>query len=378
MNQMTPLLNNSNEEDVLYMAFELGDKKWKLGFHNGSKERHKTVDALDTAQVLSEINEAKGKLRLKPNCRVISCYEAGWEGFWLTRWLQSVGIENYVLDSSAIEVSRKAKQTKTDRVDLEKLLSLLIRYCHGEKKAVHIVRVPREAEEDRRHLDRERECLVRERGRHWVRIKSLLRSQGIRMANKVRFEEQLEQLRQWNGARLGEELKQRLEREWQRHEQVEAQIKELENKQKELADTSEQKCHRQIAQLMLLKSVGYQCSWRLVMEFFSWREFKNRRELAALAGLTPTPYSSGESHREQGISKSGNRRVRTLMIELGWLWVQHQPKSELTQWFSQRFGKGGKRHRRVGIVALARKLLIALWRYLEAGEIPPGAVLKVI
>lgn len=348
MNQMTPSVNSNNRAAVLYMAFELGDKKWKLGFSNGSKQRLKTVDALDTKQVLEEISKAKEKLGLAKECPVTSCYEAGWAGFWLARWLEGVGIVNYVLDSAAIEVTRKAKQTKTDRVDVEKLISLLIRYCSGEKKAIRIVRVPAPKEEDRRHLDRERDCLVKERGRHWVRIKSLLRSNGIRIEQKQAFEKQLESLRCWNNKPLGSELKERLLREWRRHEQVDQQIKHLEKKQKRWVQSPQSQAHEQIAQLMILKSVGYQSSWRLVMEFFSWRNFKNRRELASLAGLTPTPYDSGESQREQGISKSGNRRVRTLMIELAWLWVQHQPNSELTIWFEQRFGQGGKRHRRVG------------------------------
>lgn len=378
MNQMTPKLNNINSEPVLYMAFELGDKSWRLGFSNGIKQRQKTVEALKTQEVLKEIARAKEKLGLQQDCLVISCYEAGWEGFWLSRWLESEGIINYVLDSSSIEVNRKAKQTKTDRIDAEKLISLLTRYSSGEKKAIRIVKVPTALEEDRRQLDRERDCLVKERSRHWIRIKSLLRSQGIRVENKPSFDRQLETITLWNGEMLGSELKERLFREWQRHQLVDGQIKALEKKQKQLIDEPETHAHKQIAQLMMLKAVGYQSSWRLVMEFFSWRNFKNRRELAALAGLTPTPYNSGDSQRDQGISKSGNRRVRTLLIELSWMWLRYQPNSELTQWFEQRFGKNGKRHRRIGIVALARKLLIALWRYLETGEIPQGAVLKTI
>lgn len=378
MHQTTQSVNGNNNRSVLYMALELGDKKWKLGFSNGSKQRLKTVEALNTKQVLEEISKAKEKLGLAKDSPVISCYEAGWEGFWLARWLESEGIVNYVLDSSAIEVTRKAKQTKTDRVDVEKLLSLLMRYCNGEKKAIRIVRVPTPAEEDRRQLDRERDCLVKERGRHWVRIKSLLRSQGLRVEQARNFEDQLERMRCWNGDPVGAELKERLVRECQRHEQVDQQIRYLEKKQKDLVRALGNHAHKQIAQLMLLKSVGYQSSWRLVMEFFSWRKFKNRRELASLAGLTPTPSDSGESKREQGISKSGNRRVRTLLIELSWLWVRNQPNSALTIWFEKRFGKGGKRHRRVGIVAVARKLLIELWRYLETGVIPEGAILKTV
>ncbi len=368
--------NGTNAGERLYMAFELGDKSWRLGFTEGKRVRQVRVAALDRAETMKAIAQAKEKFKLGSDCAVVACYEAGWEGFWLARWLESEGVEVRVVDSSSIEVDRRARRAKTDRIDTDKLLRLLLRHEHGERKALRVVRVPSPQEEDRRQLDRERAELVKERGRHWVRIKSLLRAQGIRLERKRGFEEQLAQMRQWNGEPLGDELLERLKREWARHEMVAGQIQALEDKQERLVAQSQEVAHQQVAQLMQLKSVGYQSAWRLTMEFFSWRGFKNRREVAALAGLTPSPYTSGESSREQGISKAGNRRVRTTMIELAWLWLRHQPQSALSQWFQSRFGGGSKRQRRIGIVALARKLLVELWRYLQSGALPAGAQLK--
>lgn len=365
-------------EPTLYMAFELGDKQWKLLFSNGHKKRGKTVQALATELVLKEIATAKDRLKLPEDCRIISCYEAGWEGFWLARWLKSVGVTNYVVDSSAIEVNRKARRVKTDRVDGDKLLGQLLRYEAGERNALSVVRVPSREEEDHRRLHRERDVLVKERGRHWVRIKSLLRAQGLRVEKRSGFIEHLSRRRCWDGRELPADLKQEIERQWARYEQVDEQVRTVEALQKARVKewAGEDKALGQIEQLRLLKAVGWQSAWILVMEFFSWRQFNNRRELGALAGLTPTPYQSGGSDREQGISKAGNRRVRRLLVELSWLWLRYQPHSALTQWYQRRFAGGGKRLRRIGIVALARKLLVALWRYVEHGELPEGAVLS--
>lgn len=365
---------NYSTEPVLYMAMELGDKSWKLLFSNGIKKRSKAVEALNQGQVLGEIDGSKARLKLPSDCKVIACYEAGWEGFWLALWLRSVGVTIYVVDSSAIEVNRRARRTKTDRVDAEKLLQLLKRYVQGEKDALHVVNIPSIEDTDARCLHRERKTLVVERGRHWVRIKSLLRAQGLRMTSKRDVPAQLETLRCWNGEPLPPDLHAELMREWARHEQVDGQIRELEAQQKARVAEGGSMAMRQIQELMALKAVGWQSAWLLVHELFAWRHFRNRRELASLVGLTPTPYSSGDDEREQGISKAGNRRARTAMIELAWLWLTHQPASTLSRWYQQRFGEGGKRLRRIGIVALARKLLIALWRYLEFGEIPQGAI----
>ncbi len=361
---------------VLYMAMELGDKQWKLLFSNGVKKRGKTVAALDRGQVLEAIRVSKERLKLPLDCPVVSCYEAGWEGFWLARWLASEGVDHYVVDSASIEVNRKARRAKTDRVDANKLLQQLQRYWQGESEALQVVRVPDSEDEDARRLHRERDSLVKERGRHWARIKSLLRAQGLRVTHKRGFLRQLEALRRWDGRPVPEQLKAELQREWQRHQLVDRQIARLERQQQEQVRQQSSPAMAQVRGLMALKSVGWQSAWVLVMELFSWREFRNRRELAALVGLTPTPYSSGEEAREQGISKAGNRRVRAALVELAWLWLRYQPGSALSRWYRRRFGHGSKRLRRIGIVALARKLLIALWRYLQQGVVPEGALMS--
>jgi transposase len=317
---------------------------------------------------------AREKLRLPPDCRIVSCYEAGRDGFWIHRALEKQGIENHVIDSSSIEVNRRKRRAKTDKVDVKSMLRLLQRFCNGEREAISVVRVPSLAEEDDRRLHRERERLVKERGSHSARIQSLLVAHGIRLQVRPDFLERLESMKGGMGYELGADLKAELTREYERYQLVDEQIKALEKEQKRRAAEASSEAMKQINALMELKGIGSQSSWILVMEFFSWREFKNRRQLGACAGLTRPPYSSGDSKREQGISKAGNRRIRSLMIELSWLWLRYQPNSALSRWYQQCFAGGGKRMRRIGIVALARKLLIALWRYLEAGEIPEGVI----
>jgi len=360
---------------VLYMAMELSNKKWKLGFSNGSKVRQVTIESGDWVALTGAVKQAHGKLGLAPDCQVYSCYEAGRDGFWVHRALHAAGINNRVIDSSSIEVNRRRRRAKTDSVDVHALLRLLQRYLGGERGVMSVVRVPTAEEEDRRRLHRERERLLKERGAHSARVKSLLVVQGIRISLGRDFGAQLERLQGARGEALGEDAKAELRREYERYQLVHEQIKTLEAEQKRRAQRADHQTLRQINQLMLLKGVGWQSSWPLVMEFFGWREFNNRRELGACAGLTPTPYDSGASRREQGISKAGNRRIRRLLVELSWFWLRYQPKSALSQWFGRRFAQGGKRLRRIGIVALARKLLIALWRYLKDGVLPEGAAL---
>ena len=370
---------DSANQGVLYMSMELSHKKWKLGFSNGEKIRVKTVDARDWKALQAEIEMAKCKLGCAKDSPVVSCYEAGRDGFWIHRALMAAGIENRVLDSASIEVSRRKKQVKTDRVDVVALLRLLMRYLGGEKQALHVIRIPTVAEEDDRRLSRERERLLKERGAHSARIKSLLVTHGIVLERMTGVARLLATARiAVTGYALPPELKSELAREYERYELVDAQVKQLEHLQIERAESQDIPAMHNIQHLRSLKGVGWQSSWILTMEFFNWRQFKNAKQVGACAGLTPTPYDSGDSTREQGISKAGNKRIRKLMVELAWLWLRYQPDSRLSQWFETRFGSGGKRMRRIGIVALARKLLVALWRYLEHGVIPPGAVLKAV
>jgi len=363
---------------TLYLAFELSDKKWRLGFTVGlgQKPRERVIRAGDLAALEEEIGLAKRRFHLPPEVRVMSCYEAGRDGFWIHRYLMEQGIENLVVDAASIEVPRRAKRAKTDRLDVGKLLTMLIRYDCGEKKVWSVVNVPSVESEDNRHLHRELTTLKRDRTRHINRIKGVLMGQGVRLPVKGDFLKQIEEVRLWDGSPLPRGLRARVEREYGGLRFVEEQIKELEAERKELIRTSDDPSVEMVRQLMRLRGIGENSSWVFVMEFFGWRRFRNRREIGALAGLAPTPYQSGDETREQGISKAGNRSIRAMAIEIAWGWLRYQPDSDLSRWFNRRFGQGSKRMRKIGIVALARKLLIALWRYLEFGEIPAGAQLK--
>ena len=377
-NQVAP--SKENNAEVLYLAFELSHKKWKLGFNDGKapQVRQVTIDCGDLERCRQEILKAKRRFGLDESATVRSCYEAGREGFWLHRALEALGIENMVVDASSIEVNRRQRRAKTDRMDAEKLVRQLVRYWRGEHNVWSVVRVPSAEDEDRRQLHRGLEVLKEERKQHRVRIQSLLFTQGIDLKVGSKFLAKLGELRRrWDQQPLSTWLRERLASEYHRLQLVEVQIREAKAKQVEQS-RAEQKtvAVKKVGRLQLLMGVGLGSSWIFVMELFGWRRFHNRRELAAAVGLTPTPYNSGDSVREQGISRSGNRRIRKLLIEIAWAWLRFQPTSKLSQWYEQRFAKAGKRMRRIGIVALARRLVIDLWRYVEFGIIPEGAQLK--
>jgi transposase len=375
MNQTTRIAESTPTVAVLHMALELGTSEWMLGFgvEAGRKASQRKVVAGDLNGLMQEIARAKQRLGVPESARVVSCYEAGRDGFWLHRFLLSEGVENVVMDSSSIEVNRRHRRAKTDGVDLEKLLSLLIRYERGEKKVFGVAQAPTPEQEDERHLARELESLKQERTVHTNRIKGLLASMGVQVKVGKGFLQQLDQTKQWNGERLQANLRERLRREGERLALLESQIAEVERFRRKAETEATEKVKR----LQELKGIGENSSWLFVVEFFGWRHFRNRREVASLAGLTPMPYQSGDTvNVEQGISKAGNWRVRCMAVEIAWGWLRFQPKSRLSLWFQERYGPGSRRSRRVGIVALARKLLIALWRYLDYGVIPDGAVLK--
>lgn len=362
----------------LYLAFELGNKEWKLGFTigQGQSPRKRVIDAGDLAALGWEIGQAKKRFGLAEATPVLSCYEAGRDGFWLHRYLVASGIENRVVDSASIEVNRRAKRAKTDRLDVRKLLSMLIRHHSGEKKVWSVVHVPSVEAEDKRHLHRELGTLKVDRTRHINRIKGLLAGQGVRLPVQGDFLERLERVRLWDGSPLPPGLQSRLRREYSCWQFVNGHIQELEAERAELLRTSSDPSVEQVRQLLRLRALGENSAWLFVMEFFGWREFRNRRQVGSLAGLTSTPYQSGDDMQDQGISKAGNRSIRAMAIEIAWAWLRYQPQSELSLWFVRRFAHGSKRMRKIGIVALARKLLVAVWRYLAFGEIPAGAQLK--
>jgi transposase len=344
----TPATRNVQEsitEGPLFVAFELSEKTWKLGFTTGpgQKPRERNVAARDHERVLDEIAQAKRRLGLPETASVVSCYEAGREGFWLHRFLEAHGITNHVVDSSAIEVSRRQRRAKSDGLDVRKLLSMLIRYHEGECQVWQVVHVPSVEAEDQRHLHRDVETLQQERGDTTRRIKGLLSSQGLRVKHMTRLPEQLDALRLWDGSPIPPGLRQRVLRVYAHHQLLSEQIAAVEAERgTQLQDANDVSIEK-VRQLMLLKGIGINGAWLLVMEFFAWRGFKNRREVGGLAGFTPTPYQSGESAREQGMTKAGNPHVRWMITELAWGWLRFQPQSALSVWFRERYGSGGKR-----------------------------------
>jgi transposase len=357
----------------LYVAFESGDRSWKLSLGDGVRAPSRcTVAAGDTAAVQTAIAKARVRCHLASDAPVRSCYEAGRDGFWLHRWLSGQGIANLVVDPASIEVNRRARRAKTDRLDSDKLLSMLMRYYGGERRVWAVARIPTPEQEDERRVHRELERLRQERTAHSNRIRSLLVLHNLRV-ERIGGRAWAHWWAQQTGQLLPG-LRAEIEREFERLSLVAGQIRTLEALQARQVRSGAQPA---IAVLSRLAGIGTGSAWTLVKELFGWRQFHNRREVAGCLGLAPAPYSSGTSEVEQGISKAGNKRARWLMVELAWSWLRFQPASQLSQWFDERFAGGGKRMRRIGIVALARRLSIALWRYLEHGEIPFGATLKL-
>jgi transposase len=368
---------NNTKNDRMYIALELSNKTWKIFFSNGFKKRKKTIDAGKLYQLEHEIAKTRKHFGMSEDVKINSCYEAGRDGFWIHRFLESRGIHNIVVDSASIEVNRRSRRAKTDRIDADKLLNMLMRYIGGERKLWSVLHVPSSNEEDARRINREIKRLKKERTAHTNRIKSLLILHGIRLVINRKFLINLEQVRLWNGEKLPRRVKAEIVRDYKRYELIKVQLLELELDKKALLK-SENTQARKVVALKRLKGIGTISSWDLVYEFFGWRRFNNVKQVGGAAGLAPTPYASGSSDHEQGISKAGNRRVRSLMIELAWYWLRFQPQSKLSCWFQERFGSGGKRMRKIGIVALARKLLVSLWKYLDKGVLPEGAQMKAV
>lgn len=380
MNTAVAHKNINNEIVTLFLAFELSNNQWKLGFSTGfgQSAREKTIKARDLEALQREICTAKERFGLFEETPILSCYEAGRDGFWLHRFLISIGITNFVVSSSSIEVPRKGRKKKTDRLDVNKLLTMLMRYHIGDPRVWSVVRVPSVKEEDRRQLHRELEALKKERTQHINRIKSLLVCHGIRMSVGKDFLHQIESVRKWDRSPLPEGLQARLRREHERMQMVNDQIRAIEAERRAIIRHAKSRDIDMVRQLLQLKAIGVNSSWQFTMELFAWRNFRNAKEIGGLTGLAPTPKQSGDDYMDLGIGKDGIRNVRWMAIEIAWGWLHFQPNSKLSQWYVKRYGHGNKRMRRVGIVALARKLLVALWRYLETGKIPEGAELKPI
>jgi transposase len=383
MTQATLQAEHSASERKLLVALELGGTRWQLtASSGGTKVTEMSVAAGDVQGLWQKIVAAKARHGLPPDAPVVSCYEAGRDGFWLHRELERGGVRTLVVDSSSIEVNRRARRAKTDRLDGRKLLAMLGRYEAGEPTVWRVVRVPTVAEEDARRLHRELARLTTERTAHVNRVRGLLALHGLahrigrRTVTARTVMAQLATLTQRDGTPLPPQLRAELEREGQRWALVDTQICELEAERRRRTQTEPTVAAQQVRQLTRLQAIGATTAWLLVQEIFGWRQIRNRREAGALVGLTPTPYASDGSQREQGISKAGNRHVRRVLIQVAWGWLRYQPHSALSRWFQERFGHGQGRMRRVGIVALARRLFIALWRFVDFGVVPEGAHLR--
>lgn len=386
-NSPTPF---NNTDGILYMSLELSASTWKLGFAErlGRKVRIRSVPAGDLQQLEREIGSAKRVFELAPECATVSCYEAGRDGFWIHRCLVALGIDSHIVDAASIQVNRKKRRAKTDRIDAQMIVMALIRYQADDHFACRMIRIPSVESEDERQLNREMVTIRDERTKHTNRIKSLLVTQGIVFPAIDRdFPNHLESEQTAAGKPLGSQLKQRLLREFERLKLATEQMRTLQMQQarmirdaaKAIAGTTRKKkvtlhdSAMTAERLIQLSGIGPVTSWTLSTEIFSWRDITNRRQLGAFVGLTPTPHHSGDEEKDQGISKSGRGDLRVLMIEIAWGWLIHQPESELTKWYKRRFDDGTKRNRKIGIVALARKLLVALGKFVRHGEIPTGA-----
>ena len=407
---------------TLFCSFELGAAKWLLTFgaRGDARSVRKEIYSGDAGALTSAMKYARSRFELPADAPVLSCYEAGRDGFFPHRLLESLGVQNIVIDPSSILVDRRSKRVKTDRIDGNMLLALLMRHYGAERKEdrLKVVRVPTLQQEMNRLRDRDIKALKDERQAHRNRIKGLLALMGACPRTCQRVPE-LKNLVCWDGSPLPPEMLALLEREQERLALVESQIRELERERQamtrpvkaskpkastaaETATTSETAstpasisastdveirdledemviCDvviKQRTRLETLKAVGPSTSSILVNELFAWRDFRNVKELASCTGLVGAPWQSGEVNREQGITKAGNKLVRWALVQLAHGWLMHQPQSELSQWYRRRFAAGSRGERKKGIVALARKLLIALWKFVKGGEAPAGAMLK--
>lgn len=365
----------SVSEPTLYVAFELGQKEWKLAMTSGFGIAPwvRSVASGDWRGVERAIAQGRARFSLPAAVPVVSCYEAGRDGFWIHRALQQRGIRNRVVDSASVEVNRRARRAKTDRLDALKLVMMLVRVCWGERRVWREVHVPTVADEAARQVSRERTALTQDQTRLVNQMRGWLATWGGRLPARRR-DAWWTAVRDWSGAALPGEVQGRLARAAARLQGLEAQIAELEAQQQ--AAVTAAPAPAALRQLVRLKGVATTSAAVLLDEGWVWRAFRNRRQIGGLLGFTPTPYDSGESTREQGISRAGNARLQAISIQLAWNWVRWQPHSALTQWYQANFGKG-KRARRIGIVAVARKLVIALWRYVTLDVLPEGAILKV-
>lgn len=363
----------------LFIAFELGSTKWVLACTTRStsqRPRVRQIVAGDLAGLQREVLAAKVRFGLGEDAPVRSVYEAGRDGFWLHRWLCAHGLTNVVVDSSSIEVNRRARRAKTDRLDAGKLLQLLLRWASGEPRVWSVVQVPSPEAEAARQLTREITTVRVDRTRVRSRIQGLLATQGIRCELTRRFPERLGALQTGDGQPLAAAWRDRLTREWAHLQAIEARLLTLRTARRAGIVAGADRVAQVAQQLCQLRGVAETSAALYSAELFGTRTFANGRQLGALTGLVPVPYRSDQRVQDQGISKAGRAELRRVSIQVAWCWLRWQPDSALAAWFHRRFGAAGGRSKRIGIVAVARKLVIALWRFVEHGEVPAGAQLK--
>ena len=371
-----------NNLAAIFTSLELSRSIWlitSLSPGSGEKMSKHSVPAGDIASLLAQFSELKRKAlaRTGTSFPIVVIQEAGLDGFWVHRVLQSERVESHVVDPASIATSRRRRRAKTDRIDGEALLRALLAFKRGEPRVCAMVKAPTPQEEDRRRLCRERKVLIAERVKHVNRIKGLLFSQGVSGYEPLRRNrrQRLDELTTGDGRTLPIHLKTQISRELDRVELLLDQIKQVETERDALLTVQPAAMPAPAAMLLDIKGVGPEFAAVLWSEGL-FRHFDNRRQVAAYAGLAPTPWQSGSVDREQGVSKAGNPRLRTTLIQLAWLWLRHQPRSALTLWFKERVSRNGGRMKKTTIVALARKLLVALWKYVTAGVVIEGAVMK--
>jgi transposase len=363
----------------LYVALELSAKEWRLAcsISQAARPVQRVIRAGDEVEWARALAGVRARFGLSADVAICSCYEAGRDAFWVHRWLTQRGVHNVVVDAASIEVTRQARRAKTDRLDAGQLLRQLIRWASGERGVWRTVRVPSEAMEDARHVGRTLSMMKTERTRYLNRLSQLLATQHVSIAVDAEFVPHLGTAQTAVGTPLGPGLQTRLRVCYELLQAVERAIAQLETLQHEALRAAQTAAATQVRRFTALKGIGERFAWVLATEVCAREDLRNRRQVGALTGLVPVPYASGAMQRDQGISGAGLQAVRELAVEMAWVWVQWQPESALTQWYQRRFANGGRRARRVGIVAVARKLVIALWRYARDGNVPTGAVYKV-
>ncbi|MBB4233438.1 IS110 family transposase [Rhizobium mongolense] len=367
--------------NAIFVSVELSKKTWLITSISpgaGEKLSRHSLPGGDIAGLLARLRQLKQNTRGRTGAdySIITIQEAGFDGFWVHRVLEAEGHESHVVDAASIATSRRRRRVKTDRLDGETLIRALLAFKRGEPRVCSMLCVPTPAEEDRRRIVRERKILMEERIRHSNRIKGLLFSQGITGYDPLRRDrrERLEALRTGDGRALADHMKRQILRELGRLEMLLEQVQEVETERNALLEEEAQSAH-EVAMLSKVVGIGPEFAAVLWGEGL-FRHFDNRRQVAAYAGLAPTPWQSGSIDREQGIGKSGNARLRFTMVEMAWLWLRHQPASGLSRWFNERVAQNGGRFKKVMITALARKLVVALWKYVNAGVVIDGAIIR--